>query len=368
MSRREAMRHAVAMTLLAAVACAVPSGPPGPAPASTEKRLSFYSFPAYVPADLLVAFEKKTGIAVTLGTYETNEEMIDALTARPEAYDVIVPSDYAVEILVRRRALRALDLAQIPHHTNVDPAFLTPYFDPGPTDKYSLPYRWGTTGIAYDRTKVSPPPTAWADLWRPDLAGRIVLLDDAREMIGIALLVMGKDKNTREPAEIEAAGRKLEEMTKGALAFDANQGEAAFASGEASVGVLFSGNATLAQRRNPNVDWVLPAEGPGLWFDNLAVPATSPHPAAAHAFIDFLLVAENAGRMGERFPYSTPNTAALAWMEANTPDEYTAYRQSPISNPSPVALSKGILVRSVDPKASSLYEQAWGAAKAARRR
>ncbi|MFZ5479463.1 MAG: ABC transporter substrate-binding protein [Myxococcota bacterium] len=186
-----------ARVLLPLMLCACVSAPPAPTPEVDDKVLSLFMFPAAIPMDVLARFEKEAGVKVTLSTYETNEELIDTLASRSDAYDVIMPSDDAVEILIRRKQIRALDRKLLPHYTNLDPGFLTPYFGPDPVVRHSIPFAWGTTGIAYDRTLVSPPPTAWKDLWRPDLAGKLVLLDDSREMLGIALRVMGKDPNTR---------------------------------------------------------------------------------------------------------------------------------------------------------------------------
>lgn len=346
------------------------------AQAPTSKEVNVYTFAAYIPDSVVRDFEAKSGIRANVSTYESNEEMLASLASRPAAYDVIVPSDYAVEMLIARDGLLPLDLSAIPNSGNIDPTYMHPYFDPGGSniggrnhtknDKFSLPYLWGTTGIAYDKTKVSPAPTSWNDLWRPDLAGKLVVLDDAREMIGIALLASGLGKNETQPELIDAARDRLKSLAPGVIAFDANNGENLIIDGTATVGVLFSGNAALAQRANPNIEWVLPTDGGGIWFDNLAIPVKAAHPDSAAAFIDFVLSAESGAKIDADYPFSNPNEAALAWMRDHDKAAYDAYRNSPTTSPSPTALAGTLLVKNVGPDASARYERAWNEVKAAK--
>ena len=234
-------------------------------PAITSTELTIYSFTEYVPADLITAFEQATGVKVTLETYTSNEEMLGGLAANPGQYDLIIPSDYTIDLLIKQDALRPLDLAAIPNYNNIDRAFLSPYFDPGgigggraavatQNEKFSLPYQWGTTGIAYDQTKVAKPITGWNDLWRADLAGHLVVLDESRELMGMALLSLGYDKNSTDPVELATARDKLKALALGIVAYDSSTPEQFLLSGEAWAGVVFNGNAALAARQNPNAD------------------------------------------------------------------------------------------------------------------
>jgi spermidine/putrescine-binding protein len=222
-----------AILLIALLNCVTACAPATPAIASSE--LNLYVFSEYVPKELITRFETETGVKVNYESYATNEEMLAGLANKPAHYDLIIPSDYAVETLIEQEALLPLDLSAIPNYKNLDPGFLDPYFDPGGItspgrpgdgkDKFSLPYLWGTTGIIYNKTTVSTPPTSWEDLWRPELAGHIVVLDDSREMMGIALLTLGYSKNETNPARLEEARDKLKELSLGIVAFDAEHPE-----------------------------------------------------------------------------------------------------------------------------------------------
>ncbi len=356
------------MLVLLISACA----PSAPAVMSTE--LNVYGFSEYIPEELIAGFEKETGVKINYETYATNEEMLAGLSNKPGRYDLILPSDYAVEQLINSNALLPLDLGKIPNYDKLDSAFLNPYFDPRGVgnrpgtkkEKFSLPYLWGTTGIMYDPTKVAKPITSWQDLWRPELAGHIVVLDDAREMMGVALLTLGYSKNETNPARLAEARDKLIELAPGIVAFDAESPEDYLLSGQAWVGVVYNGNAALAQRQNPDFVYVLPSEGAGIWFDNMAIPADAPHPDAAIAFMNYVLEPQQAALIVQAYPYSTPNTAALEYLKENDPTTYEAYSSSLASNPPQDALLDAKLVKNLNPTAAQLYEEYWADVKSSR--
>jgi spermidine/putrescine-binding protein len=340
-----------------------------------------YVFAQSVPQHALDAFTQSTGARVELTTYDSNEELISGLRARPGAYDLVMPSDYAVDALVAAGALRPLELAAIPNYNNITPGFLSPWFDPGgvaqsargrpKNEKFSLPWLWGTTGIIYDPAAINPAPTCWADLWNPAYAGHLVLPDDPRELLGIALLALGYSKNDTSPAHLDAARDKLIPLVQGAVALDANTPETSLMSGPAggpmaTIGVVFSGNAVLARRGNPALRYVLPAEGAGIWFDNLAIPKDAPNPAAAQALINDLLSADNGVRTILDLPYSSPNEAALAALKLQDLPRWTEYTEDPISTPAKDDLSRAVPVKNVGPEAQARFEAAWAQVLAAR--
>ena len=346
------------------------------APTATSTELNLYAFSEYIPVDLIAGFESSTRITVNYDTYATNEEMLAVLHDKPGKYDLVIPSDYAVEELIEQNALLPLDLGRVPNYDNINTAFLNPYFDPGGStsgrrpamrnEKFSLPYLWGTTGILYDPTKVSEPITSWEDLWRSDLAGHIVVLDDAREMMGAALLTLGYDKNETNPTRLAEARDKLKELAPGILAFDAETPQDYLLSGQAWIGVMYSGNAALAQRQNPDLVYILPKEGAGIWFDNMAILAGAPHADAALVFMNYVLDPHNAYLLIKEFPYSTPNQGALDYLKTNDTSLYETYIDNLASNPPQDALLGAKLVKRVNASAASLYEEYWSVVKSSR--
>jgi spermidine/putrescine transport system substrate-binding protein len=327
--------------------------------------MNIYGFEGDLPANVLRKFEKEFGGLVTYEAYSSNEEMLFGLEATPGRYDLIIVSDYAVEMLIARQGLRPLDLSAIPNQVNIQPAFLTPAFDPGGAIKYTLPFQWGTTGIAYDRTKISPPLVSWRDLWRPELAGHLSVLDDPREMLGIGLQVLGYDRNSVDPRQLAAARDQLKTLAPGIVAFDADYPERRLISGETWAAAIYSGDAALAARGNANIVYVLPQEGGGLWFDNLAIPVAAPHPELAQCFIDFMLRADVGAGMLNDLPYGTSNQAALDYAREHLPELYREYIDNPASNPPPDAVAKTKPLVHISEDASRLYEQYWAEVRAA---
>lgn len=334
-----------------------------------SKELRVYSFGATIPDKLLENFKTQMGVSVVVHEFNNNEEMLAGLNKNPTGYDVIIATDYAVDHLVKQKALMPLELKSIPNSKNVDPTFTGLYFDPGngsnegKNAKYSLPFNWGTTGILYNRSKVKKPITRWADLWRSDLKGHLVVLDDSREMVGMTLLSLGFDKNSTSPAQLNKAKQKLLTLRPSIVGFDSATPENALLEGKAWAGVVFSGNGTLAQRQDKNMEYVFPNDGTGIWFDNMMIPKTALHKDAAVAFIDFVLEPNQSILITQTYPYSTPNRAALAQMKQTQPDLYTAYTLSKITNP-PVAIIKAAKAVKDVGSFSLQYENLWNTIKA----
>lgn len=342
---------------------AAPTQPPAPtqapaaqAPQVTSKEFNLYAWSEYVPQDLLDAFSQEYGIKVNYDTYSSNEELLAKLQAGASGYDVIIPSDYMVTIMANLGLLEPIDLNHIPNFANIDERFKNPPFDPG--NKYSVPYQWGTVAIAVNTEKVQQPITKFADLWDPMFRNNLVVLDDEREIIGMALVVLGYSKNSTDPAQLEAAKQKLLELVPNIKLYDSDSPKTALLSGEVIAGVIWNGEAALAHQENPAIDYILPEEGCGLWEDNLAIPKGAPHKDAAEAFINFVLRPEMSILITRDFPYSNPNKAALDLLAKEDPEAYQAYMSFAATNPPPEALEKCHRIVDVG-EATTLWDKVW---------
>ncbi len=338
------------------VAAPQPTEAPAQPAVPTSKELNLYGWSDYVPQQLLDDFTAKYGIKVNYDTYSSNEEMLAKLQAGASGYDLVIPSDYTVDIMVKQGMLETLDMAQIPNFANLDPRFLNQYYDPG--NKYSVPYQWGTTALAYDKTRVPSEPKSWSDLWDPKYKNRLVLLDDSREVPGMALQVLGFDKNSTDPAQLDQAKAKLIALKPNILLFNSDDPETALITGEAWAGLVYNGNASLARAEDQNIEYICPTEGCGLWFDNLAIPKDAPHADAAMAFMNFMLEPAESILITKEFPYSNPNKAALDYLKANDAAAYETYMGFAGTNPSQDFLSRAVEVRDVG-DATGLYDQLW---------
>jgi len=184
-------------------------------------------------------------------------------------------------------------------------------FDPG--NVYSVPYFWGTVGIVYNPELVGGKTfRSWNELWDPDLRNQILLVDGAREVIGMGLNSLGYSLNDTNEEHLQEAKRKLERLTPNVKALVGDEIKMLLAGEEAAVGLVWSGDASEIISENEKLDYVVPEEGSNVWFDNMVIPKTARNLPAAHAFINFMLDPEHAARNAEYVGYSTPNKDALA--------------------------------------------------------
>lgn len=279
-------------------------------------ELHIFSWADYIPAEddnnLLAEFEEACGVSVTLDTFPSNEELAAKIRAGNSGYDLIVPSDYMIDILKREGRLLKLDRSLLPNLKNLDPQQMNLYFDPG--NEYSIPYQYGLTGIAFDRTKVSPAPDSWAALFDParlkPYANQTSMLDDERESVGAALRYLGFSYNSTNPDELARAKEVLLKQKALLSGYDSENVSSTLAAGEVVLAHAWNGAASLAREENPNIEWIVPKEGGVIWQDNLAIPADAPEPYTAQVFINNLLEAEIGARITEYTYYLTPNAAA----------------------------------------------------------
>jgi spermidine/putrescine-binding protein len=296
--------------------------------AKKSTTLNLYAWSQYVPQQLLDDFSKKYGITVNYDTYESNEEMLAKLQAGASGYDVIIPSDYTIAIMVKLNMLEPIDTGKLKNFGNLDPRFINRDYDPG--NKYTIPYQWGTSGLVYDKTLVPSAPKSWADLWDPAYKGKLVFLDDEREVMGIALEVLGFDRNSTDENQINQAEQKLLELKPNILKFDSGAPETAIISGEAWAGLVY----------------------------NLAIPKGAPHKDAAMLFLDWVLDPQQSILITKQFPYSNPNKAALDLLKTDDPTLYESYMGFSGNNPPDAFLANAKPIVDVG-NATTFYSSLW---------
>lgn len=329
---------------------------PNPKMEITSKDLNLFVWTEYIPQQTIDCFEKVYGVKVNHSEYSSNEELYAKLNAGGANYDLVQPTDYIVALMVRQGLLQELDKDKLPVMANLDPNYLDQSFDP--QNKYTIPYQAGTDAIVYNSDTVETAPTSYADLWNPEYAGRLVLLDDSRAIIGATLLTLGYDPNTTDPAQLQEAQARLAELVKGVKLFDSDSPKTALIAGDVDLGITWTGEALLAQRENPAFQYVYPKEGAIIWQDNYAIPVDAPHLDAAYAWLNYTLQGDVFWKMLEEFPYSNPNAAALEFAKANHPDLYKAYMDSNITNTPAEAIKASHRIEDVG-DALPLYDQVW---------
>lgn len=300
--------------------------------AMARKTLHIFNWADYMPDSILRDFEDEFGIRVVYDTYSSNEEMLAKLMGGGLGqYDLAVPSDYMIEVMIEEDLLQPIDHGQLPNLVHIGDKYLDTPFDPG--NRYSIPYLWGTTGIAYNTRYIKEPVTSWNDLWNPAHNRRLALLDDSREVIGMALQSLGYSINETDPARLAEAGDKLKQLAPRVLTYENTFTKDLLVSGEVWIAHVWNGDAALAMEENPDITYVLPKEGGVVWQDNLVILKRAPNAKAAHLFINYLLRPEVSAVLAEEFPYGSPNLAAVELLPEHV-------RTNPAAYPDPDAVDK----------------------------
>jgi spermidine/putrescine transport system permease protein len=319
-------------------------------------ELNLFIWSSYIAPETVATFEKRLGVKVNIDLYDSNEALLAKLQAGNAGYDVVCPSHYSVQILLAQGLLRPLDHSALPHLGNVDASFLDRPYDP--RNSYSVPYFWGTTGIAYDRGKVREKIDSWDALWDPRYRGRILMLDDAREVFGAALKRRGHSLNATDETLLAAARDDLLRQKGLVRAYNSSNYEDVLLSGDVWLAQGWNGQFAKAMDQNPDIVYVIPKEGSALFIDSLAVPKDAPHPALAHAFIDFTLEAEVAAEICRTMRYSSPNRAAWPLLPPSV-------RSHPAVFPPPDVVERLELIQDLG-DATALYDRLWTEVKSGR--
>jgi len=326
----------------------------------TSTTLNLFVWTEYIPEDTIRCFEEVYGITVNHSEYSSNEELYAKLNAGGGNYDIVQPTDYIVPLMIRQGLVQELDHAKLPILADMNPGYLDLSFDPG--NKYSVPYQSGIDAIVVNTNAVETIPQSWADLWNPEYAGNLIMLDDSRAVIGAVLLSLGYDVNTTNAAELEEASARLRELVPNVTMFDSDSPKSALIAGDADLGMTWTAEALLAQQENPAIEFVYPTEGAILWQDNYLIPTDAPNADAAYAWINYTLQPALFWQMLRDFPYNNPSDATLAYAQEHQTELYESYMASNITNPPAEVLEAGHYMEDVG-EATPLYDRIWTEAK-----
>ncbi len=276
-----------------------------------EGVVNVFNWEDYINEDVIKMFEEETGIKVNYMRFTLNEDMMVQVRTSPGSFDVVFPSDYAIERMIAEDLVQPIDFDKVPNAAQILDWLQTPDYDP--EHKYSVPYMWGTVGILYNTTKVEEPITSWGQLFDEKYKDQVFMMDSPRDTLGIALKYLGYSVNSKNPAEIqEAANLLIEQKQKGIVkAYQVDETKDKMVAGEAALALVWSGDAQYAINLNPDLAYVVPEEGSNVWVDGMVITKTAANPDNAHAFIDFLSRPEIAAMNVEYIEYSTPNQGAI---------------------------------------------------------
>jgi spermidine/putrescine-binding protein len=276
---------------------------------SSQNTLNIYIWSEYLPQSVLDKFTVRTGIRTQVDTYDSNEALLEKLQSGVADYDLVVPSDYMVKILVAQKLIQPLDQAKLTNFKNLDAKLLDKTFDPG--NRHSLPYFWGTTGLGYNKQVITNAVEGWQVVFDERYAGKILMLDDMRECFAVALKRDGRSLNETDPGALAKAAEMLKQQKKLVKTYNSGDFANILASGDVVLAHGYNGQlAALAAKQPDKFAYVMPKEGGTFWMDNLCIPSKARHVQAAYAFLDFILDAEISAEIVNAVHYANANVPA----------------------------------------------------------
>ncbi len=320
---------------------------------SKQDTLYIFNWSDYIDPQLIQEFEEEYNCKVRYSTFDSNENMLTKVKSSTQSFDIIFPSGDHVTILNELGMLEELDKSKLTNYDNLDKSLLkmANFFDEGNT--HSIPYAWGLTGLMYNKQYVPEEIVAsggWNILGDSFFEGKnkITMLDDAREVIGAALIYRGFSVNDTSLEALEAAHDALKVWDSNITQFDSDSYKNEVQDGTTWLAQAYNGDAMQLMADNADLEFILPKEGAAMWMDNMVMLKSSQQKELAYAFMNFMLDAENAKRNSEYTMYPSPNRAAMKMMGEE-------FMNNPIINPDDEYLDKcymieylGEAIRSID--------------------
>jgi len=278
------------------------------------ETIRVYNASEYMDKSTIEDFEREYAIKVEYSEFDSNESMYEDISRNPNAYDVLIPSDYMVDRLIKEGKLAKLDKNQITNISNIAPEYLNPSYDTN--NDYTVPYMVGTLGILYNKKMVSEPVDSWNVLWDTKYRGEILIWDSMRDVIGVALKKLGYSMNSTNDSELAEAKSELLSLRSIMKAYAEEEARDTLIADEGALALVYSGEAKAAIDQNPNLDYVIPKEGSNVFVDGFVIMKNTKHLDAAQKFINFMCRPNIAVRNMTQTGYTSPITGA--WSEFGT--------------------------------------------------
>lgn len=280
--------------------------------------LKFYNWGEYIGDNVISDFEKEYGVDVISEYFDSNEAMYTKLQAG-DTYDVLVPSDYMIERLIKEDMLQPIDKSMIPNISNLADGVKNLAYDPDNT--YSVPYFWGTVGIVYNKNNVSREELeneGFNIFKNPKYKGNIYVYDSQRDAFMVALKALGYSMNTENMAEIDEAYKWLQELNNTMEpSYVTDEVIDAMANGNKDLAIVYSGDAAYILSENEDMAYFTPNSGTNLWSDSMVIPKNAENPKLANEFINYILTYDASYSNSSTVGYASSNAEVVADMTAD---------------------------------------------------
>ena len=321
---------------------------------SNRREVNILNWSSYIPSSVILNFEKETGIKVNYGTYSSNEECLAKVSVAKEGtYDLIFPSDYMIEIMKEREIIEKMDINRLQNVSNIKDKYMGMEYDL--YNEYSLPFIAASTVIAVNRDVISDDIDSYGDLLDSKYRGEIVLIDDQRIIIGMALLANGFSMNSVNEVELRVAKNWMMMLKNNLKAYDSDSPKNFLISKEASIAVLWNAEAALANVENENIEIIFPKEGIALSIDNFAIVKGAKNKDEAYMFIDYILRPDVMKEIILNYPYINVNMETDKILDSS-------YLGNKAANIPEYVFDKGYFVENIG-DGIKLYDKVWAEIK-----
>ncbi len=309
--------------------------------AAEEKVLFVLNWSDYIGETTIADFEAQTGIKVTYDVFDSNEVLETKLLAGRSGYDVVVPTGPFLERQIKAGVFLKLDKDQLPNLEHMDPQIMadTARHDPG--NEHAITYLWGTVGIGYNPDMVkkalgTDTIDSWSAVLDPGNAAKlakcgITMLDAPSDIFSTALIYLGRDPNSERPEDLAIAEETLTKVRPYVKYYHSSQYINDLASGEICVAIGWNGDVLQARDRGAaaatpvRVAYAIPKEGAINYFDLFAIPADAPHPANAHAFLNYMMEPAVIAKVSDKVRFANGNLAALPLVSERVREDKAVY-------------------------------------------
>ncbi|MCB9957822.1 MAG: polyamine ABC transporter substrate-binding protein [Rhodospirillaceae bacterium] len=337
-------------------------------PAAAQDVVRVFNWSDYIDEDILTSFTEDTGIEVIYDVYDSNEVLETRLLAGNSGYDVVVPTASFMARQIEAGVYQPLDRSQVPNAQYAWPEIDERVSRYDPDNTYSINYMWGTTGLGFvqeliDERMDDAPVNSWAIVFDPEIAARfadcgIYWLDAPSEVFPAALAYLGYDGNSTDPDELQAAADLMMAVRPYVRRFHSSEYVSALANGDACLAIGWSGDVLQARDRAAEaengltIDYRIPVEGTQMWSDQFAIPADAPDPAAARAFINYIMDPQVNAQAVNYINYASGNLGAQEYIDPEILADPAIY-------PDEATMDNLFIVDPYDPQTQRLVNRLW---------
>lgn len=268
------------------------------------EEITVYNAAEYMDLSTIEDFEREYKIKVNYKEFESNEALYNDVSLNSGRYDVLVPSDYMIDRLIKEDKLEKINKANISNLSNISSEYLNPEYDKA--NDYVVPYMTGTVGILYNKALVKEDVSSWNILWDSNYKGQIWMWDSMRDAIGVSLKRLGYSMNSSNENELNEAKKALIAQSSILRGYAEEESRDAMIADEGALALVYSGEAKFAIDQNPNLAYVIPKEGSNKFVDGFVIVKGTKHKDAAEKFINFMCRSNIAVRNMTSTGYTSP--------------------------------------------------------------